>query len=1474
MEEKLGSGPPGNKLGANISALVDKSLGNYSGPFDVFRELIQNADDAEAKKIEIHFLTENSGESCDASEGDNVYMWTIRDNGGGLDKPQWDRLCTIGDGNQELAKVGTFGVGFYTVLGVCDNPRVRSKGRSLQIQRSEDRELRWKLEPCESDGWTSVELVLKTSVRKRLPHLPDIARFLISSITFLERVETITVFLADREILSIKKNLQAGSPVQVPVTHGESGIMTIESINAAKQFVSVHAKEEAFLAEQKTLLNETTADVEGFAPSSQAPNQRTTSQASECMFEAVYFLYTARIKPHPPKEMKEEVMSITKGLPSDFSCEAVYFDAEQRDLVEGSSFRHLFDGSDGILPQKNRSGRIFIGQSTKESTSIGLHIASKHIVPDVVRSSVRLGSVFPFANIILTEWNESLLNIAGHLARAIYEQEMRTASKLEPSKVEKLGLYTMQQFGFERYPTCGISLRLKSGFFSTPEQSVLSNHGISHVSFVRRYNKGLHTVLKKMPHLHAEVPAEQWDPTDERTIIKRCGRKDMVEEFTSCHLSEADMEYFLGWWGDNKRSLRADDDTEKKFFDELRDKGGLSCEECGVIKLQRIKQYTQLTHDKDLLPPETIYIRQPQVYAHYLRDLFGWEPLDPVLWLKFVCKHDDADPEKAFDSRILTILSGSLGTPATPSQEWEQAKGHLASFACISTNCGFRKPGDSYFKISGIWDDIPVVNDRTLNNRVYELLGVRLLKRLEESTDYTNDRFLPYLADMVAKGDLSEKQIGQLRRKKVFDSEKHGKLTAVALHQPDGLGVRLREHGLPILSLHGTDGVRTDLLNKLGFRVYPPLEEVDKWLASRDKTKADLAEQCLSDNGEEYCEEAKQPGVAMIPTKAGSLVHLNEVVSCPIWEEMGFHMISLSLAKYAGILGVKDTPPPDILIERLETKAPSNIRSAQIWIKQLSQNTSNSEFGFEHIQKLGEVRFVPFETYPIQPNLPSTTHQCLKDCFLGDGGDSLITLIVKKEPPTASDIATAMVACPRRFLELAPDDRYHCLQDIAKEFDSFSGELQMALRKSPILLWRHMPDGPYGEEPKQACEILIGGDKENLRDFCQSVPVAPDGLKALYEKLGSESLDSCVIYEVCATDEELTNSSTFKPNDIIQCVNTLKKKEPELEFPDDIFTLAVKTCKKLELHKVLKCLLGAFPAKPREVTAGLSKDPITLYIVKDVDKKAIYTDTATALCRKLFKTYSPRDVLAMQLLLMNEESRMDQDHCGDSPGLAPHEDRQHRRRRFSPSSTHPTLVSRLLKSMPKKHKASVVYPKIDPTELAKQAISPATQTADPSKESQKWFRELLTGSDLKRKDVYCGQIDTELDSDKKSHYPERLGEVMEEFAQLVVSLADVFKKDRATFRIFWKNSDPNLMAFNHKRDHIYLNLAHYLEYHYKKVDEKRFIMEWYLIFAHELAHNVSFQHDELHERTFAGLCITHIDALRKRFPNVPPLGSM
>lgn len=41
----------------NQRALIDKVLARYSGEFTVFRELLQNSDDAQSKSVEIRFET-------------------------------------------------------------------------------------------------------------------------------------------------------------------------------------------------------------------------------------------------------------------------------------------------------------------------------------------------------------------------------------------------------------------------------------------------------------------------------------------------------------------------------------------------------------------------------------------------------------------------------------------------------------------------------------------------------------------------------------------------------------------------------------------------------------------------------------------------------------------------------------------------------------------------------------------------------------------------------------------------------------------------------------------------------------------------------------------------------------------------------------------------------------------------------------------------------------------------------------------------------------------------------------------------------------------------------------------------------------------------------------------------------------------------------------------------------------------------
>ena len=89
------------------------------------------------------------------------------------------------------------------------------------------------------DGWTSVELVLKKDWRDRLPDLLGLARFLISSITFLETVNTISVSLAKTPILRVWKKVDLGLQVDIPLTKSSSGIMGIRSIDFASMCLTL-----------------------------------------------------------------------------------------------------------------------------------------------------------------------------------------------------------------------------------------------------------------------------------------------------------------------------------------------------------------------------------------------------------------------------------------------------------------------------------------------------------------------------------------------------------------------------------------------------------------------------------------------------------------------------------------------------------------------------------------------------------------------------------------------------------------------------------------------------------------------------------------------------------------------------------------------------------------------------------------------------------------------------------------------------------------------------------------------------------------------------------------------------------------------------------------------------------------------------------------------------------------------------------
>ncbi|TFK17540.1 hypothetical protein FA15DRAFT_321885 [Coprinopsis marcescibilis] len=127
------------RVEVNQRALIDKVLARYSGEFTVFRELLQNSDDARAKAVQIHFLTriEEKSTDLDADLKDLkkiiISRWKFQNNGEVFHEEGWARSKKIAEGNPDEGKIGAFGVGFYSVFSVTEEPIVTSGGSCMKF---------------------------------------------------------------------------------------------------------------------------------------------------------------------------------------------------------------------------------------------------------------------------------------------------------------------------------------------------------------------------------------------------------------------------------------------------------------------------------------------------------------------------------------------------------------------------------------------------------------------------------------------------------------------------------------------------------------------------------------------------------------------------------------------------------------------------------------------------------------------------------------------------------------------------------------------------------------------------------------------------------------------------------------------------------------------------------------------------------------------------------------------------------------------------------------------------------------------------------------------------------------------------------------------------------------------------------------------------------------------------------------------
>ncbi|KAF8553536.1 hypothetical protein OG21DRAFT_1485364 [Imleria badia] len=85
-------------------------LARYSGKFIVFRELLQNSDDAGSSAVEIRFKSAAYQRQSTSSDikSTHVTHWIVRNNGRPFTEDDWNRLTRIAAGNPDSRTIGAF----------------------------------------------------------------------------------------------------------------------------------------------------------------------------------------------------------------------------------------------------------------------------------------------------------------------------------------------------------------------------------------------------------------------------------------------------------------------------------------------------------------------------------------------------------------------------------------------------------------------------------------------------------------------------------------------------------------------------------------------------------------------------------------------------------------------------------------------------------------------------------------------------------------------------------------------------------------------------------------------------------------------------------------------------------------------------------------------------------------------------------------------------------------------------------------------------------------------------------------------------------------------------------------------------------------------------------------------------------------------------------------------------------------------
>ncbi|KAI9455535.1 hypothetical protein HD554DRAFT_273220 [Boletus coccyginus] len=1160
----------GNPVEIDQRALVCKVLARYPGEFALFRELLQNADDAQSSNVEIHFKTAISREADNGSlVPHNVIQWTFKNNGNVFTKEDRTRLTKIAMGNPDPSKVGAFGVGFYSLFSVTDRPVVSSDGCAMEFYWKNEM-LYVRQSPQTPSPWTIIVIPLREP--SPMPEAIDLMRFLAASITFMVHLGGVAVFLDENCIGRIEKTTGLAEIIDFPIAFNHSKAMVVDRLQRHRFTIKAEAS--------PSIDEPSSTEVPSFrgqSPASQSPPPQLGTTSGDptglCTAKAELGLtvFSADVDVKVNEKLSKELIRCTgKEPPPRLTYSLVYAGKDDYDRSLAQEHQHLMPIFQGLRADLNGAlhPRVFIGHSTSQTTGIGGHMASSFI-PTVERESIDLVD----RNVAI--WNRELLYVGGLLSRTVYELELSDIETSWSGKesaesryaLRKRFIHVLRFFTFhDSTPSPTVALELQRAFYacSTSPLRLLSSVGVHYASDIRSFDLLCDKFLKHVPMLSPDVTDVGEGiikalPDEHK--IRTITLSDVLQDLRGHTLDEGELVAYLQW------------QIRQRFagMPELLQATCFWAADGTSVKLSSIQYFinssgpgAHILSDgplpASLMPPEITKHFAPTSLAS-----FGWQGFTIADWLRYISQPEIRSANRRYDFVRSTdwaesVLRSVSSAWSTSEELRHLAKSVFANEKCIPTTHGLCRPEDSYHPnpaFDGL--SLPVVRFDSGVGITTELkqfliaLGVQqclpprlLFKQMIETGKWKTSDLINYLvqvADTLSPGDISEL--------KLYDAFAKDGVQTGTLFRADELYPPIdsfRQLHLPLIEWRERSewedaAPAAELLYRLGLRRFPSLEEIMS-LCSQNTPVGTSAFDYLCTNlqtvypGYNSDKFRDTPFVRAKNTGGSHLETPGKVFLDNQWKTLGFSVIQhRNRERVLEELGVQRHPPSSMLLQKLEKEPPSNEEIARQWFDILS---NYSAFKQDELDSLSRLPIVPKTICgvrkwltPAQCYLGKSTnlkHDLYSKLFhfvnFGGGAIQFLRACGAKNEPSEEDVAANLVDNPERFYELAKPERFlQELRDLAARSTRISSDIISKMMSKPVLLgMRHNNSDARKNTYSlwKPTEIVIVDDIHTYRLFGDLITAAPRDmhpeLEEFYVLLGCRHLTK-VVRERCPQAE-------------------------------------------------------------------------------------------------------------------------------------------------------------------------------------------------------------------------------------------------------------------------------------------------------------------------------------------------------------------